>query len=93
VEQAGQVWVSADSVSMIHEALTAGANTGILTVPEKRPGKLVRALENLIREGMVTPFPAWQQGGTLQPPRVKLDEAGRCARLLLEQTKTASRGA
>lgn len=93
VRRAGQVWVSADSVSMIHEALTAGANTGILTVPEKRPGKLVRALENLIREGMVTPFPAWQLGGTLQPPRVALDEAGRCARLLLEQTKTASRGA
>lgn len=82
--RAGQVWVSADSMSMIYEALTSGAATGILPVPEKKPGKLTPGINTLITEGAVTPFSAWQNGRSLKPPPFVLDEALRCADILLQ---------
>jgi uncharacterized protein len=91
--QAGRVWVTADSVSMIYESLTAGARTGVLSVPEKKPGKLTRSMNKLITEGMVMPFPDWQKGKGLLPPPLVLDEALRCARLLLQHTGQLQHGA
>jgi len=91
--RAGQVWVSADSVSMVYESLTAGAKTGILSVPEKNAGKLARGINDLVTSGMVTLFPAWLKGGRLMVPPVALDEAARCARLLLQHAGRLQRGA
>ncbi|MDX1433389.1 MAG: ELM1/GtrOC1 family putative glycosyltransferase [Gammaproteobacteria bacterium] len=83
---AATVWVTEDSVSMLYEALTAGAATGLLELP-KTNGRAARTpLENhALVEGLVTPFAAWQHGAPLAPPRTPLDEAGRCAELILER--------
>ena len=83
--QACRVWVSADSVSMIYESLTSGAMTGILSVPELKPGKLTRTLNNLFTDAMVTSFPDWQNGKPLSYPPVVLDEALRCAGILINE--------
>jgi len=91
--RAGRVWVTADSVSMIYESLTSAAMTGILSVPEKKPGKPARILHRLASEGMVTLFTDWQNGRPLTPPPQEICESVRCARLLLQQTGRPQRDA
>jgi len=83
---AGETWVSEDSVSMIHEALSSGSKVGLLPVPRLKPhGRIARGLDRLLADGFVTPFARWQATRTLaEPPRV-LREADRCAALLLER--------
>lgn len=79
-------WVTRDSVSMVYEALSAGARVGLLDVPLRgRPGKLTRGLEALVRDGYATDWAAWKQKDELaRQPRV-LAEADRCAGLVLER--------
>ena len=83
--QAGQAWVTADSVSMVYEALTAGAAVGILDVPRKRASRISRGLDRLAAEGWVTSFADWQQGRHLHRPPGVFNEAERCARWIVER--------
>ena len=84
---AGYVWVSEDSMSMIYESLTAGAATGLLRVPVKRQGKLTKCIQSLIVNNMITSFDDWEKNGLLAPPADTLNEASRCAEYLLEKIK------
>lgn len=84
LSSAATVWVTEDSISMICEALTAGAAVGVLTVPVKRYGRVTRAVDALAKAGLITRFSAWQAGAPLRPANPPLNEAARCARLLLE---------
>ena len=73
------VWVTEDSVSMLYEALTAGLPTGVLELPQRRNGRVVRGVRQLIRQQQVIPFSAWVRGRPLQRPDRSFDEANRCA--------------
>ncbi|MCJ8500741.1 ELM1/GtrOC1 family putative glycosyltransferase [Desulfatitalea alkaliphila] len=77
------VWVTADSVSMVYEALTAGCRVGVLPVRWKRPqNKFQTGIEYLIRHQGVVTFDMWRRGrrpGT----GPQLDEAHRCAEEIL----------
>lgn len=73
------VWVSQDSVSMVYEALTAGAATGLLAVPRRRGSRIGRAMENLARDKLVLDFSAWQRGTSLAPSAITFNEAARVA--------------
>ena len=77
--QADCVWVTEDSVSMLYEALTAGLPTGVIDLPPRRDGRVVRGVRELIRSGYVTPFSSWSRGCPLRRPDVSFDEANRCA--------------
>lgn len=79
------VWVTEDSISMIYEALTAGCRVGLLPLRRKGPSRLHRAVDKLLREGRVRAFSDWSGGSELPAPDRSLDEAARCARLLLDQ--------
>lgn len=74
------VWVTEDSVSMVHEAVTARALTGVLPVPAagKKPGRVSRAVTGLVDDGYATSFSEWLQTGRMKPGG-DLNEAGRCA--------------
>jgi len=76
---AAQVWVTEDSVSMVYEALTANAATGLLSVPAKRESRIVRGVAALSRDGLVTRFADWQRGRKLAPPAEPFNEAARVA--------------
>lgn len=82
---AGQVWVTADSVSMVYEALTAGATVGVLKVPGKHASRISRGLEQLAAEGWVTPFVDWSPGRLLRRPPQIFNEAERCAHWIIER--------
>jgi uncharacterized protein len=76
---AAQVWVTEDSVSMVYEALTANAATGILSVPAKRESRIARGIAALTRDHLVTRFADWQRGEKLAPPAAPFNEAARVA--------------
>jgi len=79
------VWVTEDSVSMLYEALTAGAACGVLPVPRVRAGRVSAGVEALLKGGTVTSFADWQGGQPLVPPKTHFDEAARCARWIRQQ--------
>ena len=83
---ASRVWVTADSVSMVYEALTSGAAVGLLSVPYRRKDdRLQRGIGELSKERLVIGFEDWQQGGELRQPDVPFDEARRAANWILER--------
>ena len=86
---AGTVWVTADSMSMIFEALTAGSAVGILELPARGTDRIAFAVSDLIARGSVTPFQSWQPGRRLVALRPALREADRCAALLLQRLTAA----
>ncbi len=83
--RAGQAWVTADSVSMIYEALTAGAAVGVLEMPRKRSSRISQGLEQLAADGWVTPFADWRRNPRLHRPPGLFNEAERCARWIVER--------
>ena len=84
LREADEVWVSEDSVSMIYEALSSGARVGLLSVPGLKPkSRVLRGIEELIEVGYLTPFSAWQKTGHLPPAPETLNEAERCAGIVL----------
>lgn len=90
LSRATRVWVSEDSVSMVFEALTAGAATGLLTMPRVgrdavRGRGVAGSIDGLLSDGLVTGFAEWQAGRELQAPGRRLDEAGRCAEWIIEE--------
>ena len=85
LSDAGRVWVSEDSVSMLYEALTAGCPVGLLRLPDARPSRVGRGVERLLVEGWITSIEAWRQSGRLSPPPGRFDEAERCAREIVER--------
>ncbi len=80
------VWVTADSISMIYEALSAGCRVGILPVAWKRKrSKFRRAERSLIEDGWVLPYGAEASGREIPGEGSRLREAERCAEEILRR--------
>ncbi len=84
LEQAAQVWVTEDSISMIYESLTAGAQVGLFNVPRMQQDRITQAIDVLAQTGRLTLFEEWQktQKLAINPP---FCEAKRAATWFLEQ--------
>lgn len=77
------VWVTEDSVSMVYEALTAGCCVGLLKLPAATEGRVMRGVQRLVSEGVVTRFDDWYSGQhALGKPPV-FNESQRVAALIL----------
>ena len=77
--RAACAWVSEDSVSMVYEALTAGAATGLLQVPRRGASRVARGVDRIIGDGLALSFARWQAGAALAPPAQPFNEAARIA--------------
>lgn len=82
---AGTAWVTEDSVSMVYEALTSGCAVGTLRVERTREDRVARGLDRLAADHLVTPFDAWRRDAPLAPPAAPIDEAARCAGIVLDR--------
>jgi len=80
--EAGEVWVSRDSMSMVYEALTSGARVGLLEVAGRGNNRVSAAVDQLVGEGLVGAPGCWQS-----PPQSvqRLHEASRCADWIVKQ--------
>jgi hypothetical protein len=84
--ESAHAWITADSVSMVCESLTSGCATGVLPMPAKNPGgRVQRCIDDLRDRGLITAFDVWRETGELPAPREPLDEASRCASLILRR--------
>lgn len=79
----GAAWVTPDSVSMVYEALTAGCRVGLFDLPAMADSRVARSILALTSKGTVVGFPPPPAHDSASP--TPLNEAGRCARLILEK--------
>lgn len=85
LQTSGTVWVTADSISMIYESLTAGAYTGILPVPFSKKNKITNVVNELRRARMITRFQDWLEGHAFKSPPDNFNESDRSAREILNR--------
>lgn len=81
LSHAHQVWVSEDSMSMVFEALSSGAHTGLIRVPTRRKNKISDCLEIMLNDGQLQMLSADMLSvpDFSKHPPVILAEANRCA--------------
>lgn len=80
------VWVTADSMSMVYEALSAGCSVGIIPIEWKnKNGKFARSEKNLVSRNIVTPYEKWLSERRLARGSKALNEAKRCAEEVLRK--------
>jgi len=84
LSDAGNVWVTEDSVSMIYEALTAGALTGLLEVPVIKSGRVQQGIKTLLQDKLLFHYSDWLKQPAIKPHYAQLNEANRCAELILK---------
>ncbi|PID43822.1 MAG: hypothetical protein CSB48_03280 [Proteobacteria bacterium] len=86
---AEEIWVTPDSVSMVYEAITSGAATGLFDMTPLKTGRIVTGINKLIEHHRVTPFACWKRSGKVHRTRegTAFCEAERAARWLLEQLR------
>lgn len=88
--RAAVIWISADSVSMIYEALTSGGACGLLELPPKAQGRVPAGVDALVEQGTIVTYRQWRSGTPLVAPARPLDEAGRCAQWIEQEWLIAS---
>jgi len=82
----GSVWVTADSVSMVYEALSAGCKVGILPVAWRRKkNKFQRSIDYLLDKKLVLTLAEHLQEASGWHSHEPLNEADRCAREILRR--------
>ncbi|MDP1658179.1 MAG: ELM1/GtrOC1 family putative glycosyltransferase [Methylotenera sp.] len=73
------VWVTPDSVSMVYEALTAGASVGVFDLVAKSGSKVAHGIADLVSSQYLTPYHDWEKHRVLTPAGIAFNEAARCA--------------
>ena len=79
-----QVWVTPDSISMLYEALTAGAKVGVFQL-KTIPTRVSIAIQKLIKNNRISEFSVWKMDKKWNIKNTHLNEAERCANWLLKQ--------
>ena len=87
--RATEAWVTADSISMMYEALSSGARLGVLATPIKRDDRIAGVATDLIRRGFAIDFGQWQSNQRLLRSPT-LQEADRVAQIVKERFALAS---
>lgn len=83
---AREIWVTEESVSMLHEAVTAQARTGLLPMLVRNHGsRLIESVRGLVADGYATTFEKWQSNGKELPLPKPLHETARCAEVILQR--------
>lgn len=83
-QTASHVWVTADSVNMIFEAMTAGCQVGLIELPKLKTDRVTNMVDSLIQSGKVTTLNDFRQGKSLSDA-VPINEAKRAAQWLLSK--------
>ena len=83
-QTASHVWVTADSVNMIFEAMTAGCQVGLIELPKLKTDRVTNMVDSLIQSGKVTTLTDFHQGKSL-PDAMPINEAKRAAQWLLSK--------
>lgn len=84
---ASRVWVTVDSVSMIYESLTAGAEVGLIELdPYRQENRIVKSIQRLKSEGLA--HSEKKLNPLVQKQSQVLNEADRCAAIVAKRFLT-----
>ena len=83
MSKAAIIWVSIDSISMIYEALSTGAKTGLISLMATNDSKILKNAKQLVLQELAISFDEWLGQGKYYDG-VNLKEADRCAELILK---------
>lgn len=79
------VWITADSMSMVYEALSAGCRVGVIPVNWKRKNnKFQNSLDYLLEKKLITDYHTWLTDNKMTEI-ADLNEAKRCAEEILKR--------
>ena len=81
--ESGEAWVTPDSVSMVYEALSAGCRLGLFQLMPLSGSRVAKGLMTWISRNVTSSGSAPFLG--LLPPLPPLQEADRCARIILDR--------
>ncbi len=82
LQLASDVWLTEDSVSMLYEALAAGCNTHLISMPRLKQDRITDAVDDLLEQGWVSDL---SQKDIDSGQQIALNEAGRAAHWLIHQ--------
>ena len=83
--KSGTAWVTEDSVSMMYEAVTSGAKTGVIELPRTRTNRATQCVDRLLASKNVTSWTEWKRTNQLHESPERLSEADRCATEILNR--------
>jgi len=85
LSRVGHIWVTEDSISMVFEAMTAGARVGVLKLDKTKPNRVSREVTRLLTEGRVSDLTTLdnKNDGSNKQALIALDEATRCADIVM----------
>ncbi|RLB94351.1 MAG: hypothetical protein DRH26_01430 [Deltaproteobacteria bacterium] len=90
-DMSGIVWVTADSLSMVYEALTAGCTTGIIPVEWKQKvNKFAYSEQYLYDHKIAISYDNWKRNRDHINSGNGLNESDRCAREILRRWRPES---
>ncbi|EGG29185.1 hypothetical protein IMCC3088_2105 [Aequoribacter fuscus] len=85
MREANSVWVTPDSVSMVYEALSCGADVGLIELPPKAKNRINRSMQAMIVEGKVSSVTQACTVTLATDPLPRLNEAETAATWLLSR--------
>ena len=90
-DTSGIVWVTADSMSMVYEALTAGCTTCIIPVEWKqKENKFAYSEQYLYEQNIAISYHNWKRNREYTKGGKGLNESDRCAREILRRWRPES---
>jgi mitochondrial fission protein ELM1 len=89
--KSGTVWVTCDSMSMIYEALTSGARTGVLPLRSRSGSRIAPEVQRLIHDRRVLSIDHRNMEQQLAIQASVWTEADRCAAVILQRCLTPAR--
>lgn len=91
LSKSGIVWVTCDSMSMIYEALTSGARTGVLPLRPRSGSRIAQEVQRLICDRRVLSLDHRNAEQHLAIQASACTEADRCAAVILQHCLTPAR--
>lgn len=70
---------------MIYEAMSSGSMVGLLQLPESEQTKVRSSIGQLAKEGLIVKADDWLNGKKMARSKIPLQEAQRCAKLILQR--------
>ncbi|MBT6283501.1 MAG: hypothetical protein HOJ00_09005 [Phycisphaerae bacterium] len=84
-KNAGRIWITPDSVSMVYESLSSGAVANVFSLlPKEKPSRVRVGLDQLIDSGTVQTFDAWKLHSMDDQVPQQFDESARVAEVILD---------
>lgn len=86
IYDAGSIWVTKDSISMIYEALSSGAKVGLIELQSRRISRVEKGVDTLVDKNTLLTYSKWKDNSELTTSIDKFNEAERCANILREKS-------